>query len=57
MIEDRLLKMNEVLTFLPFGRTKFNTLMKEIELLHPIKVGGTNVWKNSSIQEYIKTLN
>jgi predicted DNA-binding transcriptional regulator AlpA len=56
MNEDRLLRLDEVLGYIPFGKTKFYEMMKEVELLNPIKYGRTNLWKLSKIQKFIISL-
>ena len=56
MNDDRLLKIENVLEYIPFGKTKFNEMMKEEKLLNPIKFGRTNLWKLSKIQEFIDSL-
>ncbi len=56
MNEDRLLKLETVLMYIPFGKTKFYEMMKQEELLNPIKFGRTNLWRLSKIQEFITSL-
>ena len=51
--EDRLLREKEVRSYIPVGRSTFLAGVKEGLYPTPIKLGGTNFWRLSEIQEFI----
>ena len=51
--EDRLLREKEVRTYIPVGRSTFLAGVKDGLYPTPIKLGGTNFWRLSEIQQFI----
>lgn len=64
-MEDKLLKIDEVLTFVGYRKTQFLDKIKELEkydeiyeLIKPVTFGRTNFWSYLKIQKFVqKVLN
>lgn len=52
-MEDKLLKINEVIKILPISRAKLYRLIKKEKLLKQIKIGRSSFWSRDRINKYI----
>ena len=55
-MEDKFLKINEVLIIIPISRASLYRLCKEVKLLKPIKIGGSSFWSKNNINNYLEEL-
>lgn len=50
---DRLLKVKEVIQFVPVNRATIYRWVKQQMFPAPVKIGSGTFWKNSEIQDFI----
>jgi len=55
-MEDKLIRINDVLMLLSIKKTFLYSLIKTEPLLKPIKIGSSSLWSYNNVQEYIKSL-
>lgn len=55
-IDDKFLKIDEVLNIIPISRASLYRLCKEVKLLKPIKIGGSSFWSKNNISIYLQEL-
>ena len=55
-MEDKYLRINDVLVIIPISRATLYRLGKKINLLKPIKVGGSSFWSQNNINYYFDKL-
>ena len=55
-MEDKFLKINEVLIIIQISRASLYRLCKEVKLLKPIKIGGSSFWSKNNIHNYLEDL-
>lgn len=55
-MEDKYLKINEVLSIIPISRASLYRLAKKVKSLKPIKVGGSSFWSKNNINNYLDEL-
>jgi prophage regulatory protein len=53
---DKYLKINDVLLILPISKSTLYRLSKKINLLKPIKIGGSSFWSLNNINYYFDDL-
>ena len=56
MMDDKLIRIDEVLEIISIKKTSFYKLIKREELLKPIKIGGSSLWSYNNLQIYIRKL-
>ncbi len=56
MMNDKLIRIDEVLEIISIKKTSFYKLIKREELLKPIKIGGSSLWSYNNLQIYIRKL-
>ena len=55
-IDDNYLKINEVLLIIKISRASLYRLAKKINLLKPLKIGGSSLWSQDNINIYLNNL-
>lgn len=55
-MEDKYLKINDVLFIIPVSRATLYRLAKKEKLLKPIKVGGSSFWSKNNLDYYFDEL-
>jgi prophage regulatory protein len=55
-MEDKYLRINDVLCIIPISRATLYRLGKKTNLLKPIKVGGSSFWSQNNINYYFDDL-
>ena len=55
-MEDKYLKINDVLFIIPVSRATLYRLAKKEKLLKPLKVGGSSFWSQNNINDYFENL-
>jgi len=55
-MEDKYLKIDDVLVIIPVSRATLYRLAKKIKLLKPLKVGGSSFWSQNNINYYFDNL-
>lgn len=55
-MEDKYLKINDVLFIIPVSRATLYRLAKKEKLLKPIKVGGSSFWSKNNLDYYFDGL-
>jgi prophage regulatory protein len=56
MMNERLLKLSQVISIIPLSKCQIYILIKKKEFPKPLKIGRTSLWKLSEIEEYINIL-
>ena len=56
MMDDKLIRIDEVLEIISIKKTSFYKLIKKEELLKPIKIGGSSLWSYNNIQNFINKI-
>lgn len=56
MMDDKYLKINDVLIIIQISRATLYRLAKKINLLKPIKVGGSSFWSQKNLNIYFENL-
>lgn len=55
-MEDKYLKIDDVLVIIPISRSTLYRLAKKVSLLKPIKVGNSSFWSLNNINYYFDDL-
>ena len=55
-INDNYLKIKEVLSIIKISKATLYRLAKKVNLLKPLKVGGSSFWSQNNINTYYKNL-
>ena len=55
-LNDKFLKIDDVLIIIPISKASLYRLAKKIKLLKPIKVGGSSFWSQNNINIYFENL-
>lgn len=55
-MEDKYLKIDDVLVIIPISRATLYILTKKVNLLKPLKVGGSSFWSLNNINYYFDNL-
>ncbi|BDY03814.1 AlpA family phage regulatory protein [Ferrimonas sp. YFM] len=53
---DRLISGPQLLGVVPFSRTRIYLMRRKGEFPEPVRIGGRNYWKESSIQKWLSEL-
>jgi len=53
-MEEKFLRLRDVLQYIPVGRTTWYELIKQGRAPRPIKVGHMSLWKASDLQKMMK---
>ena len=53
---DKFLKINDVLIIIPISKASLYRLSKKVNLLKPIKIGGSSFWSLNNINIYFENL-
>ncbi len=53
---DKFLKINDVLIIIPISKASLYRLAKKVNLLKPLKVGGSSFWSQNNINVYLDNL-
>jgi predicted DNA-binding transcriptional regulator AlpA len=53
---DKFLKINDVLIIIPISKASLYRLAKKVNLLKPLKVGGSSFWSQNNINIYLDNL-
>ena len=54
--DDKFLKIDDVLTIIPISKASLYRLSKKVNLLKPIKIGGSSFWSLNNINIYFENL-
>jgi len=55
-LNDKFLKIDDVLIIIPISKASLYRLAKKVKLLKPIKVGGSSFWSQNNINIYFQNL-
>lgn len=55
-LNDKFLKIDDVLIIIPISKASLYRLAKKVKLLKPIKVGGSSFWSQDNINIYLDNL-
>lgn len=55
-LNDKFLKIDDVLIIIPISKASLYRLAKKIKLLKPIKIGGSSFWSQNNINIYFENL-
>lgn len=55
-LNDKFLKIDDVLIIIPISKASLYRLTKKVKLLRPIKIGGSSFWSQNNINIYLDNL-
>ncbi|WP_151950820.1 helix-turn-helix transcriptional regulator [Aliarcobacter butzleri] len=55
-VNDKFLKIDDVLIIIPISKASLYRLAKKVNLLRPIKIGGSSFWSQNNINKYFENL-
>lgn len=55
-LNDKFLRIDDVLIIIPISKASLYRLAKKVKLLKPIKVGGSSFWSQNNINIYFQNL-
>ncbi|MCT7644444.1 helix-turn-helix transcriptional regulator [Aliarcobacter butzleri] len=55
-LNDKFLKIDDVLIIIPISKASLYRLAKKTKLLKPIKIGGSSFWSQNNINIYFENL-
>ena len=55
-LNDKFLKIDDVLIIIPISKASLYRLAKKVNLLKPIKIGGSSFWRQNNINIYFENL-
>ena len=55
-LNDKFLKINDVLIIIPISKASLYRLTKKVKLLRPIKIGGSSFWSQNNLNIYLDNL-
>ena len=55
-LNDKFLKIDDVLIIIPISKASLYRLTKKVKLLRPIKIGGSSFWSQNNINIYFENL-
>ncbi|MCT7555357.1 helix-turn-helix transcriptional regulator [Aliarcobacter butzleri] len=55
-LNDKFLKIDDVLILIPISKASLYRLAKKVNLLKPIKIGGSSFWSQNNINIYFENL-
>ena len=55
-LNDKFLKIDDVLIIIPISKASLYRLAKKVNLLKPIKIGGSSFWSQNNINIYFENL-
>lgn len=55
-LNDKFLKIDDVLIIIPISKASLYRLTKKVKLLRPIKIGGSSFWSQNNLNIYLDNL-